>query len=212
VTIWESEWYLKKTIVKAYLKSILGYVDNRVGARECSLVDLDNKTANEFMDKHHIQGRGAKGYSYGMQYQGVTVAAMCVKHMSNDPESMCIDRYAIASGWAIHGGFLKMLRHVRVLHRNIKKFITFSDNRWSWGNLYKNNGFQHTGDVRPSYWYFKAGAKSPMIHKSNFRKERIPGILPEETEWQAMQRLGYDRIWDCGKKKWVLVLDTPATP
>lgn len=40
-------------------------------------------------------------------------------------------------------------------------------------------------------------------HRSNYTKERIQKKFPEfdmdgKTEWDAMQELGYDRIWDCG--------------
>ena len=45
-------------------------------------------------------------------------------------------------------------------------------------------------------------SKDPS-HKWEAEKKLGP-LLPGETEYQAMVRFGYDRIWDCGKKKWEL--------
>ena len=33
-----------------------------------------------------------------------------------------------------------------------------------------------------------------------------PDYVKNSTEWQIVQELGYDRLWDAGKKKWELTL------
>lgn len=45
-------------------------------------------------------------------------------------------------------------------------------------------------------------------HRYNFTKSRLveAGASDESTEWEIMQNLGYDRIWDCGHQKYVMVL------
>ena len=47
----------------------------------------------------------------------------------------------------------------------------------------------------------------PTIHRSNFTKGIILskyGGDPDKTEWENMQDMGYDRIWDCGSACWEL--------
>jgi len=39
-------------------------------------------------------------------------------------------------------------------------------------------------------------------HKLKFNKKTI-GTDCNKTEWEQMQSLGFDRIWDCGKIKWI---------
>jgi hypothetical protein len=43
------------------------------------------------------------------------------------------------------------------------------------------------------------------LNKAKLKKLH-PYIDLEKTEWQILQELGYDRIWDCGKIKWELQL------
>ena len=39
--------------------------------------------------------------------------------------------------------------------------------------------------------------------EKNLLKEKFPQIYSKDkTEWQIMQELGYDRIWDCGKYRY----------
>lgn len=129
-------------------------------------------------------------------FEGRLVAVMVTDKSRN---SLYLKRYCVSA--RVVGGFSKLLKYV-VSNVHPQSVYTFSDNRWFDGNMYKSCGFTLEKELPPDYWYFKG--ESRRWHKSHYRKSKIEGILPEETEWQAMQRLKYDRIWDCGKKKWVL--------
>jgi hypothetical protein len=65
-------------------------------------------------------------------------------------------------------------------------------------------GFERTHDIPPDYNYVKGIER---FHKSGFRKSAIAskfGIdMSTKTEKQAMDELGYEVVWDCGKIKWV---------
>jgi hypothetical protein len=37
-------------------------------------------------------------------------------------------------------------------------------------------------------------------------KQRHPEVDLSKTEWQLEQELGYDRIWDAGKRLWILTV------
>jgi hypothetical protein len=43
-----------------------------------------------------------------------------------------------------------------------------------------------------------------LYHRSNFTKIKLvkDGHSNKLTEWEIMQSIGYDRIWDCGNAKW----------
>jgi hypothetical protein len=32
--------------------------------------------------------------------------------------------------------------------------------------------------------------------------------MKDSPEWELMQYLGYDRIWDTGKKKWIMKISS----
>ena len=62
----------------------------------------------------------------------------------------------------------------------------------------------------PSYFYLTNYRK--RLYKYAFSKQQLKKKFPEiyddsKTEWQMMQELGYDRIWDCGKFKYELIVN-----
>jgi 3-deoxy-D-manno-octulosonic-acid transferase len=65
-------------------------------------------------------------------------------------------------------------------------------------------GFNISKVIPPDYAYIKSLQR---YHKSGFRKSSIVkkfGIdMTDKTEKQAMEELGFSRIWDCGKIKWI---------
>jgi hypothetical protein len=107
------------------------------------------------------------------------------------------------------GGASKLFKYFLREHSD-KPIISFSDNRWFSGGLYEQLGFIKEHDVKPSYEYVHKSNKLLKLHKSNFMLSRIKQKYPEQfnenlTEYENMQILGYDRIWDCGKVKWKFI-------
>jgi hypothetical protein len=76
--------------------------------------------------------------------------------------------------------------------------------RWGSGNLYETLGFIDQGNCGPNYWYFYPN-KMIRKHRFGFRKSILVknGGDSKKTEWILMQEMGYDRIWDCGNKKFI---------
>jgi hypothetical protein len=204
LTVFEPEWLSRRAAVLGYLKSILCRPAlTRVSARDCEVRPLGAEPARTFLAEYHIQG-AINGRSWGLYAPGgELVAAVVYRHVPGRPGWQDLCRYCVRSGVNVRGGLGK-LQAEALLALGCRGVLTFSDSRWSSGNLYRALGFAPVAEVAPSYSYFREGTKGPLLYKSTFRKERIPGIAPGETEWAAMQRLGYDRIWDCGKVKWEL--------
>lgn len=203
ITIFSDEWFSRNEAVVGYLRSVLGVDLRKVGARECVL-DSCSSELTDFLDRYHVMGAGGRYRSVeGLLFEGALIAVMAFRGKE-------LARYCVAPGVKLVGGFQKLLASHLKANPSLQEIVTFSDNRWSEGDLYLRNGFRHAADVAPSYWYTKKACDTKRWHKSNFRKEKIPGIQPTETEWQAMQRLGYDRVWDCGLKRWTLDLPRPS--
>jgi hypothetical protein len=172
-----------------------------INARDCQVVNVFGKQTEAFLNDNHILG-ATKGTTIGLEHLGALVGLLVYKIENNH---INITRYCTDIQYRVRGGFGKLLKQLKKQERTIS---TFSDNRFSDGNLYEKLGFTKESEVRPDYWYFRGQAN--VIHKSNFRKERIRKAYPDvifgedDTELQMTQKLGLDRIWDCGKVKWVL--------
>lgn len=212
VTIFADEWLDKPLAVRGYLLSILGQTQTKLGARHMDFSPVEWKAASGFLDAYHIQGAGAPlAHCYGLFFDGELLAVATFKPISATRRGRADDRmwelvrYCVKPHLQIVGGFDRVFRNFQKLH-NPKVVTSYSDRRWSQGDLYRRAGFRLASTLPPSYWYFKKNTDRPRWHKSKFRKSSI-GALPSETEWDVMQRLGYDRIWDCGLQKWILELD-----
>jgi hypothetical protein len=196
ITIFSDEWNNKKDIVKSKLSSILGKSENYIGARQCETRIVSIEDSRSFYEKYHIQGSIKKtGTSIGLYYDNTLVAVGSFVRKSETEAELV--RYA--SSIRVVAGLSKIIKY---LERNFtyKSIVSFSDNRWSNGIMYYSCGFEQVHTVPPMQMYVK---NDKRYHKLLFPKSRInPENLPL-TEWQVMQNAGYDRIWDCGKIKFI---------
>lgn len=208
ITIFSSEWLTKRRAAEGFLKSTLGLKSEKLGARETTLRTVSESEAILFLEENHLLGSTNSGCEHIGLYLGERLVSLASFSSRNDEWTMT--RYCLGDGVSVVGGFQKLLSAFRTSHPEVKSLVTFSDKRWSRGEIYLRNGFTKIRDVPPSYWYFKENGLGEIFHKSNFRKAKIVNkygpLLPNETEWEAMVRNRYDRIWDCGLIKWELVL------
>ena len=81
---------------------------------------------------------------------------------------------------------------------------TFSDNRYSNGNLYAQTEFDLEYELKPDYQYTNYLSRE---HKFKWRKNKIKKRfnvdITGKTESELVREIKWDRIWDCGKKKWI---------
>lgn len=69
----------------------------------------------------------------------------------------------------------------------------------------KKLGFRNDGDVRPDYQYV---VYDQRVHKFNYRLKRFredPNLVYKDglTERELADMNGLNRIYDCGKTRWV---------
>jgi hypothetical protein len=199
ITIFSDEWNSKKEIVKSKLASILGKSDKKVFARKCTVDNVPRKDAISFYEKNHIQGGLRKtGISIGLYYDGTLVA---VGSFVKRTETEC-ELVRFASSIRVVAGLSKIVKYLEKTS-TYGSIVSFADRRWSNGAMYNSCGFVQVSEVPPMQTYVKNDIR---YHKLLFPKSRVnPKNLPL-TEWQVMQAAGYDRIWDCGKIKFVKTL------
>lgn len=201
LTIFENEWIYNQEIVKSKILSVLKKnYRTTVFARKCKIIELTKKQKKQFFDNYHIQQDGPGSISYGLVYQDTIVAAITFIKLKNN--EYILNRYA--TNCNVPGGFTRLLSHFQKMNK-WTKIITFADMRWSEGKLYENSGFILDKILEPDYQYIINGN---LIHKFNFRRKYLPIKLkkfdPLLSEWENCKMNNIDRIWDCGKKRYVL--------
>lgn len=185
---------------KKYLLYKMNIESNRTFARRTSILNINSKIYKQFLDKHHIQGSTNSSIRYGLFDDSLKLIS--VIGLSKQGNNLLLDRFS--SSMSIPGGFSKLLKHVSI-NNDYDNIITFSDNRYSNGNLYKKTGFVEDSKLMPDYYYTDF---VNLFHKFNFRKQLIKTKfdidISNKTEHELCSELGFYRIYDAGKIKWIL--------
>jgi hypothetical protein len=205
--IWQDEYWKHKNVVQSKILYLANMITQKIHARKCKLAIITNvDEERQFMNMHHIQGcADYRQWSLGAWHNNELIAIMSFSDQMNRLELV---RYATNTTFVISGLFSKMLQ------RSIKEFnfsgdiLSFSDNRVSNGRLYCNSGFVNVKELNPGYCYTldfvnRINRQQCMKPKLIKRHNLDPSISDYTTEWQLAQELGYDRIWDAGKIKWI---------
>lgn len=201
ITIYSDEWLTHPDIVKQALTIKLGlHTQQKLGARSCTIAETSTKERAAFLNMYHIQGDGPGSVTYSLEHGGTVVA--CMTFIRKKRGTWILNRYA--SSRPVQGGFSKLLKHFISNHHPVE-IISFSDNRWSTGYVYVRNGFELDAELPADYEYV---VNESRVHKFNFRHKYLPHRLQHYdsalTELENTTKAGVHRIYDCGKRRWVL--------
>ena len=209
ITIFEDEWLNKKDIVISRLKSYLNIsADEVIYARNCEIREIDTKTKDLFLEGNHLQGKDNSSVKLGAFYNGSLISVMTFSKPSIAKGGIFeegkyeLNRFCSKINIQVTGIASKLLKYFKDKFESVKIY-SYSDRRWSIGNLYEILGFDFSHHSDPSYWYI---VNNQRIHRFNFRKnvlkDKLDNFDPNLTEWENMKLNGFDRIWDCGNTKW----------
>lgn len=208
LTIFEDEWQCRKDQTISKIAHKLGVnTSTPIYGRltECNIGDVKDM---EFVDECHIQGKSKCSFVFNLTLENSVVAVMSFLRDSSDKDTITLNRYCSKR---VIGGFNKLLKFAipHLQRHGIRKVVTFSDNRWDDGSIYEKSGFSLDVELRPGYYYVKNLSR---IHKFALRKPKLKGILTEknipfndnDTEIELSRKANFNRIYDCGKKRWIL--------
>ena len=210
IQIFQDEWVYKKDIVKSIIKSKLNLYDKTIYARNCQIKEIPSKIYKNFCDKNHIQGHVKSKIKIGLLFNNELVSIMSFGGLRRSLGSNKKDgsyemlRFCNKINTRIIGGASKLFNFF-LKNYNPKEVISYSDNRYFTGNLYKTLGFTQQKETKPNYFYITDHIKRENRFK--YRKDVLvkQGFDPNKTENQIMLERGIPKIWDCGNKKWVFI-------
>lgn len=204
INIAENEWLYKKDIVKSRLRSIFNET-YRIHARTTKVRSIS--FPKEFLIHNHIQGAGSNcSVNYGLFLLNELVAVMTFSRprftKGYDYELV---RFCSLLDISVIGGASKLLKQFRKDYPN-SSIVSYSDKRWSSGNLYKQLGFNLSHTSKPNYNYYKYKyAYSRYQCQKHLLKDLLPDFYKEElSEAEIMGRAGFHKVYDCGNDVWVL--------
>ncbi len=202
IQIFEDEWVNKKEIVKSRLKNILGITDHKIYARKCIVKEVDSKTAANFCKENHLMSKSRSNLRLGLYYDNNLVSLMTFSNSNISRKiknTWEINRFCSVLNTNVIGAASKLFKHfIKTVNPN--EVISYSDNRWSTGELYKKLNFEKKSNGYSNYWYIQSNVIE-RIHRYTLRKTLKDNQFISEYENRKNQ--GFNRIWDSGSSKWV---------
>lgn len=192
--------------IEIWKSTISGILQNntRVFARKCIIQELDNLSYKEFCTENHLQGHSAAKYKYGLYYKDNLVAIMSfAKSRYSNSYDFELMRYCNKRHITVVGGASKLLSYF--MKHNKGDIVSYANRRWSEGDMYKTIGFDELNDSTPNYFYI---VRNKLESRLKYQKHKLSNILENFdinlSEYDNMISNGFDRIWDCGNKVFVL--------
>ena len=205
--IFSDEWLDRRKQCVGFIRARAGVFEQKVGARSCKVREVKKGEAIEFLEAFHIQGANRLGVVYFGLYMGDEfVGLMSLGRHSRQiaRNRIVMDRLCFRAGIQVIGGPSKLMKVAAAWAReqSYDEVVTFSDNRWTNGNLYKLVGFDLEQNLRQDYYYTRRGWR---FSKQSQRK-RASGCPKGMTEFEWASYRGLKRVYDAGKKRWVMNL------
>jgi hypothetical protein len=201
IQVFEDEWEHKSDIVKSRLTNILGNTSTNIYARKCQVREVSSKEASIFCEQNHLMGKGRSNLRFGLYHNNTLVSLMTFTNNNLSRKLVGvweINRFASLLDTTIIGGASKLFKYF-LKHTSPATVVSYADNRWSTGELYKQLGFEKISNGVPNYWYLQANIIK-RLHRFALRKNKNDDQSLTEAENRRMQ--GYLRIWDSGSSKW----------
>jgi G:T-mismatch repair DNA endonuclease (very short patch repair protein) len=207
ITIFEDEWRQKKLQCKSIIRSILGKYQKKIHARKCEVLPINKTAAKKFYEENHILGSPRSIlFSVGLVFQDELVGAISLgRHHRKKSDTNCIilNRLCFKIDTQVIGGASKLL-HPCISYckdNEMESISTWSDNRYSSGQVYEKIGFTLDGELPPDYSYVEFRKPTRRLSKQSQKKNKAARESGStEKEWCLHN--GLARIWDCGKKRW----------
>ena len=205
IQIFEDEWMNKIEICKSRIKSVLGIIDVKIPARKCTISEIDNKTAKQFINSNHSQGYIGGKINYGLFYNNELLSVMTFstlrKNLGNKNEENVYEllRFCNKINTTVVGGASKLFQHF-IKEVKPKKIISYCDRRWGNGNMYEQLGFKLDHLSQPSYFYvIGRERKNRFCYRKDILISKY-GCPKEMTEHEFCLKNHWYRIYDCGTK------------
>mgnify|MGYP003704034845 CR=1 FL=1 len=203
--ITDEEWLNKNSIVKSRLNNIFSNNQEKIYARKCNINEIPYSVLKEFCDINHIQGSTISSINLGLFFNSELVGIMSFgKARYNKNIEYELLRFCSKLNTNIIGGASKLLKYFEIT-RNPKSLISYSDNRWNTGNLYRRLGMEFSHNTTPNYRYVKSlESYSRIQFQKHLLLDLFPDIYSEDkTEREIMKEAGYHRVYDCGNSVFI---------
>lgn len=211
IHLYEDIWNLKYEIASLRLLAQIG-IQNKIHGRLTNVIKLSAAESNAFLTAHHLQGSVKASYHLGLFYKNDLVAvatfskSRLMTYESEHYRSYELIRFANKSGYAVVGGFSKLLAAF-ISEYKVQHLMTYADRDWSNGNSYKKLKFIEVEKTTSQAFYIEAATSK------RYFEHRLPSEIMKAFEATKQLNLdsfleekGFIKIYNSGNIKFILDL------
>ena len=201
--IFEDEWRDQKQKCKDTIKHLLGKSIKGHYGRQVTIREISWKEAKSFLDQFHLLNAGISGnFRCGAFKDNELIAVMVFGHQNNEysPKDVVELRRFVTNKKNNPGVGSKIFKWA-VDKKGYKKIIAFVDRRWFTGLIKTHIGFSVVGVTKPSVWWTDGHYRFHRRFKTKKSLLKEYDFSSNSTKQHMLEKLGYYRIWDCGKLK-----------
>lgn len=219
ITIFECDWVSKKEACKRIILESLKKPNKRIYARDLEVQRVTSSESEKFFSENHFDGFG-KGASihYALRDKsGIYISMMSFGGLRgqnlNHIDKTCFELYRFATLFDVQvvGGASKLISAF-IKENKPSQILSYSDNDFFSGNMYKALGFEKLdcGRVLDYVWFdgnFTIKRYSTMPKKL---EKLYPHLCAEacnagvSVEDYVMEKRGFCKIYRCGNSRWIL--------
>lgn len=199
IHVFEDEFQNKKDIVKSIISQKLKKNTELYHARKLIVTEISKQESKDFFNANHLYGNGASNVSLALKNdEGEILSVMSFK--KDAVHEWEIKRLCTKVGCNIRGGSSKLF-NAFVNNYRPTSIMSYSDKRFSLGNVYNLLGFKYSEDTIPTKWFFKNTGNLLTLRRVNWRYiiQRYKGVGIIDQAFND----GWYLIYDCGHAKWV---------
>ena len=183
------------------IANLLGKTETKIYARKCEIRTVETNECTDFLNKNHIQGWCPSQIKLGLYCDNELVSLMTFgksRHFIGDGKMQYeLLRFCNKINTQVIGGASKLFKYFIETY-NPNSVLSYSDRRWSKGNLYNKLGFTFSHFSKPNYYYVIGNVRK---NRFNFRKSILVKKYdcPEDlSESEFCKKQKWHRIYDCG--------------
>jgi len=213
--IYGDEWENKQEICKSMISTQLHLIKNKINARDCYVLMIGKdtnkhlkKTVLNFIENNHLQGNSSGTLNYFVlltKKENEIVACLSFRKTMNtrsrkdiqDP-NIEIARFCCKKFCSIRGGFSKLLNQAKqwAKHQGYSEIFTYSDCRYSWGQIYEKNSFDYKGHTGIGFYY--------LIHGERYARFPLSLLDKNQSLEESAKKNGIYKIYNAGNYRWEL--------
>jgi len=202
IQIYEFDWTNKKDQIKSLIKNSLGIVERRVFARKCEIKEVSNDVAQSFYAQYHLKGRSPTSiFHKGLYLDKELLMVISVgKEGRGATDRYSVTRMCVKAGIQVVGGLSRLTSYILNKYKELSTLIdllTFNGNSWI------TSGWKIHRVNRPTYVYFDKEKRCKVD------KQKFSSVKNESTAVKNTNK--YCQLWDCGKLRLIISIDTNST-